>query len=324
MLYPIKFIPRLKEKVWGGKELVQAGKRVAAKQNPDKIGESWEVSGVEGDESVVVGGFLKGNNLSELTEVYMGELVGDKVYEKYGLEFPVLLKFIDACDTLSVQVHPTGQEAKERHNARGKTEVWYIVDAEPDGAIYLGFNKEVTKEEYLTAVESDKIEGLLQKMSVCKGDTFFIPAGTIHSIGKGVMIAEIEETSDITYRIYDWGRVDKEGNPRELHTEFAAQSINFEQSDNLNITKTPVPNSLEELVSCEHFTTNLINLGGTIDRDYAPWDSFVAYMCVEGEFEMSCDGEREKVSYLETILVPAEKNDVTLTGEAKILEIYIK
>ncbi len=324
MLYPLKFTPRLKEMIWGGSRLTGAGKKPQKNQNPDKIGESWEISGVDGDVSVVSNGVLRRNNLAELIEVYMGDLVGDKVFDKYGLEFPVLLKFIDSRDKLSVQVHPSDKFAEEHDSSRGKTEMWYIVDADPDGAIYLDFERKTTKEEYLSAVADGTVDRLLHKIEVKKGEAYFVPAGTVHAICSGVLIAEIQETSDVTYRIYDWGRLGKDGRPRQLHTEQAAEVINFTPRTDLDITRRPRAGESAQLVSCEHFTVNLICLDGAIEADYAPLDSFVAYMCVEGEAEIICGGERETVAALESVLIPAQANDVTLKGHAKLLEIFLK
>lgn len=324
MLYPLKFIPVLKEMMWGGERLVKVGKPVPKGLSPRHIGESWELSGMEESESVVAEGALADNTLAELTEVYMGDLVGDRVYEKYGLDFPVLMKIIDTRDRLSIQVHPTDDFAAEMHSSRGKTEMWYIIDSEPEGAIYLDLHHSLTEDEYDEAVERNTIAEHLTKRLVHKGEAFLVPAGTIHSIGGGVLLAEIQEPSNITYRIYDWGRLDRNGHPRELHTALAAEVVNLTPAKSLNITKEPVRNGAVELHSCEQFTTNLVEVDGAIELDYAPLDSFVAYMCVEGEVVIKCMGESEKLSTLETILIPAEATDVVITGKGKLLEVFVK
>lgn len=324
MLYPLKFTPVLKEAVWGGERLVCAGKRVPKGLDAKYIGESWELSGLDEGESVVASGSLADNTLTELTEVYMGELVGDRVYEKYGLEFPVLVKIIDTREGLSVQVHPSDEFAREMHSARGKTEMWYVIDAEPEGAIYLDVAHPLTEEEYDAAVEDGTIASHLKKRLVHKGESFLVPAGTIHSIGAGVLLAEIQEPSNITYRIYDWERLDRNGHPRELHTALAAEVVNLTPAESLNITKEPKLNGAVELHSCEQFTTNLIDLAGTMEMDYAPLDSFVAYLCVEGEVEVRAMGEKEPLAALQTILIPAEATDVTLSGRGKVLEVFVK
>ena len=276
MLYPLKFKPVLKDKIWGGSRLNQLfGKN----NNSDKLGESWELSGYENDESVVSNGFLEGNNLTELIEIYMGELVGDKVYDEFGLMFPLLFKLIDANENLSIQVHPGDEVAAERHNSFGKTEMWYVVAAEQGSELIIGFSKDCTSEEYLDALENDKVEDLLQRVPVKPGDVLFIPAGLVHAIGKGVVVAEIQQSSDITYRIYDYKRVDDSGNERELHTDEALDVINFSASLNPKTEYSLLENQIVPLVSCEYFTTNIIKFDQALTRNYGEIDSFVAYMC---------------------------------------------
>lgn len=324
MLYPLKFHPLLKEVLWGGNRLANAGKRVPRGVNPKEIGESWELSGIEGSESVVSEGALADNSLSELVEVYMGELVGDKNYEKYGLEFPVLLKFIDTRDRLSVQVHPSDEFARQMHATRGKSEMWYIVDAEENGAIYLDLKHPLSEEEYDNAVERGTIAEHLNRIPVRKGEAYFVPAGTVHAIDGGVFLAEIQESSDITYRIHDWNRLDLNGHPRELHTALAAEVVRLEPQEGLCITKPSVLNEAVELLSCEQFSVNLIEIDGTIETDYAPLDSFVAFMCVEGEFVVRAMGCDMHLATLETILIPAEATDVAVRGKGKLLEVFVK
>ena len=322
MFYPIKFKPRLKERLWGGTRLGS----VMGKKLPDgkKIGESWEVSGVQGDLSTVANGFLKGNNLQELIEIYMGEMVGEEVFAKYGDEFPVLIKLIDAQDVLSIQVHPDDKLAAERHNAYGKTEMWYVVDCEPDAVLYVGFNRRVTESEYLDAVAGGTVADLLNKVHVKPGDAYFIPAGTIHAIGKGLLIAEIQETSDVTYRVFDWDRVDEKGRMRELHTELALAAIDFGEPQNYDVTRKPVANTAVELESCPYFTVNVIELDGRMPNVNAARDSFTIYMCVDGEYSIERAGAAaEKVAKGETVLLPADLGAVTLAGRARLLEIYI-
>lgn len=300
MLYPLKFRERLKKLLWGS--------------------EKWEVSGVRGDLSVVADGFLKGNNLQELAEVYMGELVGDSVYAKYGDEFPILTKLIDAKMRLSVQVHPDDELAAARHGAYGKTEMWYVTGCEPGAALYLGWRREVTQREYLDAVAGGTVQELLNRVEVRPGDAYFIPAGTVHAIGEGVRIAEIQETSDITYRIYDWDRVDDKGRARELHTELALDAIDFGAPQDYNVTRAAVAGEAVLLKRCPWFTVNLVEVDGGMTRDHSELDSFVIYMALSGEFTLG--GER--VTAGETVLVPAETDSVALAGKARMLEIYIE
>jgi mannose-6-phosphate isomerase len=323
MLYPLKFAPILKDKIWGGSKLKNSYNR---QTDSDKLGESWELSGYEGDESLVTNGFLKGNNLTELIETYMGDLVGDKIFDKFGLSFPLLFKLIDANENLSIQVHPDDETAAERHNSFGKTEMWYVVEAEPDGKLIIGFKEDCTKEAYLEALADGKVEDLLQSVPVKRGDVFFIPAGQVHAIGKGVVVAEIQESSDITYRIYDYKRKDDQGNERELHTGQALDVINFKASKNPKTGYHAVLNKVTPLVSCEFFTTNMLNFDKKVVRDYAKLDSFAVYMCLEGSFTIDYPGGQESVAKGDTILIPAAINEAELTpltNEVSLLEVYV-
>ena len=328
MLYPIKFIPRLKERLWGGKELlatVKAGK--GAKIDPEKAyGESWELSAVAGDESVVANGFLKKNNIEEITEVYMGNLVGEKNYDRFGLTFPLLIKSLDCKDVLSVQVHPDDELAAERHNSYGKTEMWYVSGCEPGAALYVGFkDTSLSREDYLQALNEDRLPEIMNRVEVKVGDVFFIPAGTVHALGKGIEVVEIQQTSDITYRIYDWNRVDDAGMPRELHTALAVDAIDFTKDGNsCHIQYQKQVNKSVKMVDCPYFTTNIIALDGEKEFDYASLDSFVLYICTEGEAEVTMGEHSEKLSPYELVMIPAEADAVTLSGKATLLEVYIK
>ncbi len=305
ILYPLKFKPILKQTLWGGKKLSAKSTDPSIK---DSIGESWEISGVEDHISVVSEGLLKDNTLEELIEVYMGDLVGDQVYEKFGVEFPLLIKYIDACDNLSIQVHPDDATAKERHNAYGKTEMWYLVDADPGAELILGFQKDTDKKEYLEHLRQNTLPDLLNVEKVKKGNCFFIPAGTVHAICKGCFIAEIQQTSDITYRI-------------------ATDVIHFSAQKEHAIHYHLHENHTEELVSCNYFTTNILKFDKEIEKDYMEIDSFVIYMCLEGNFSVVYDVDQfVKVSKGETVLVPACFKNIFLIPEkeAQVLEIYIK
>jgi len=240
-LYPLKFKPLLKERIWGGDKL----KTILGKQGKcATCGESWEISAVEKNVSVVENGFLKNNNLQEIIEIYMGDLVGDKIFDKFGLEFPLLIKFIDANDDLSIQVHPNDKLAHERHQSNGKTEMWYVMDANKDSALISGFNKQISTEEYVNHLNGKTLKDILNRQPVKQGDVFFIPAGRVHAIGAGILLAEIQQTSDITYRIYDWDRVDANGKHRELHTDLALDAINYKYSEDV---KTAYENKLNSV-----------------------------------------------------------------------------
>jgi mannose-6-phosphate isomerase len=322
-LYPLKFEPELKEKVWGGNALVSRyNKKPISLPN---VGESWELSAISDNQSVISNGFLAGNNIEELIEVYMGDITGDAIYEKFGNEFPLLIKFIEAREDLSIQVHPGNALAKERHKAYGKTEMWYILESEKGSKIYTGFREGVTKEMYLNALNNGKIADLLNVESVEAGDTFFTPSGRVHAIGAGTVLVEIQQTSDVTYRIFDWNRKKSGKEQRELHTELALDAIDFNAAGKNKIKTDPELNKTENLVSCEFFNTNLIRFNKTINKEYFSIDSFVVYICIDGEFIIRWDEYSEKVTKGETVLLPAMIKKIALQpdGEATLLEIFI-
>lgn len=322
-LYPIRFKPQLKEMIWGGSTLRERfGK--AAKPGA-LIGESWEINGMTRSSSVIANGFLRNNTLEEITEVYMGDLVGDTVYEKYGNEFPLLIKFIDAHDTLSIQVHPDDRLASERHHAWGKTEMWYIIDAAPGAIIYTGFRRKITRDEYLYHLNNRKLTDLINATPVKAGDAFFIPAGMVHAIGAGILLTEIQQTSDVTYRIYDWDRVDASGIPREMHTSLALDAIDFNLVCANLIRKDPEMNHAVTLADCKYFHTNLIKFDRPVIKDYSLTDSFVIYICTQSMAVIDCDGQTEELKAGETILIPASADSVALIprGTATLLEVYI-
>ncbi|MFO7616719.1 MAG: type I phosphomannose isomerase catalytic subunit [Bacteroidales bacterium] len=324
MLYPLKFKPIYQYRLWGGNKLRDVLEKMDA---PDMTGESWEISGVEGAISVVKDGFLEGNDLQELIEVYMGDLVGDSVYDRFGLEFPLLIKLIDANQVLSVQVHPDDQLARERHDANGKTELWHTIQADPDAVLYTGFNRSLDRETYLAFLAENRIEELLNCEPVQAGDSFFIPAGRVHAAGAGILFAEIQQTSDLTYRIFDWNRLEKNGRPRALHTELALDAIDFKHYDSYRNAYEPVLNGAARIVETPHFTVNHLCFNRSIDRDYLDIDSFVVYICLEGSFLLHFGEENPVlVKKGKTILLPAIFKDVTLDAreETKVLEVYIE
>lgn len=323
-LYPLKFTPLYYDKIWGGHKLKTAlGKDFGDLPN---CGESWELSGVSGNISEVSNGFLAGNNLEELIEVYMGDLVGDKVYEKFSVEFPLLIKFIDANDDLSVQVHPNDEMAKERHQAFGKTEMWYVLQADKGSKLQVGFNGPMDKETYLKKMEQKEIMDVLNFVEVEAGDVFFMPAGRVHAIGKGIMVAEIQQTSDITYRIYDYDRKDAKGNERELHTDLAVDAIDFTYNDSYKTDYSVEKNKRTDVVKCNYFNTGILEFDATIEKDIYGLDSFVIYICVEGEYEIITEDHTEKVKMGETILVPASVHQYKLkpvSPNVKVLEVHL-
>lgn len=290
-----------------------------------KIGESWELSAVADNLSVISNGFLAGNNIEEIIEVYMGDITGDSVYEKFGNEFPLLIKFIEAREDLSIQVHPGNDLARKRHNAYGKTEMWYILESEKGTKIYTGFKDGVSKEIYTEAIKNGTLADLLNIEDVEPGDTFFTPAGRIHAIGAGTVLVEIQQTSDITYRLFDWNRKSSGKEKRELHTELAIDAIDFTSTGKSKIRKEAELNKTVNLVSCEFFNTNIIRLSSTINKEFYLIDSFVVYICIEGEFLIRWDESSERVIKGETVLLPAMIKEIKLEpiGEALLLEIFV-
>ena len=324
MLYPLKFKSIYKEKIWGGNKL-------STVLNKDidtniKTGESWELSAIQDNISVISNGFLQENNIEELIEVYMGDLVGEKVYEKFGIEFPLLFKFIDAKEKLSIQVHPNDEFAKEKHKAYGKTEMWYVIDAEKDAKLTIGFNKESDKGEFIQKIKGENIESILNTEPTFNNDTFLIPSGTIHSIGAGVLLAEIQQTSDISYRVFDYNRKDIDGNLRELHNDLAKDALNYSYEKKHRIDYDKDLNKTALITKCDYFTSNVIEFNKELEKDYYDTDSFIVYMCLEGEFYIDYQEEEKiKVSKGETVLIPAILDTVVLfpTTKCKIIETYI-
>ena len=318
-LYPIKFEPILKEKIWGGDKL----KQLFHKKRSGNIGESWEISGVDKSISIVNNGSLKGRSLHQLIEEYKGELVGEKVYDAFGNTFPLLFKFIDAEEDLSVQLHPNDILAKERHNSFGKTEMWYILDAEKDGKLVLGFNTKMNESIYKKHLRENTLSEILHSEKVKKGDSFFIQTGTVHAIGKGVVLAEIQQTSDITYRIFDYNRPGINGELRELHTDLALEAINF-NAPNAKLNYSETENAPVELYKNEYFQTNKIALTKSLKRDLSNIDSFVVYMCVEGAGNIEVNKYSEIIKKGETILIPAQTKELEIkSNAATFLEVYI-
>lgn len=322
--YPIKFEPILKEKIWGGEKLMSLLGKKSGRKN---IGESWEVSDVEGDTSVVSNGELKGKTLKELIFEFEGDLVGEKIFEKFGTKFPLLIKFIDARTPLSIQLHPHDKLARERHNSFGKTEMWYVMQADNKANLIVGFKKDVTSKEYLHHLKNKTLVDILNFDEVGKGDVYFIPTGRVHAIGAGVLLAEIQQTSDVTYRIYDWDRVDDEGNYRELHTEDAIEAIDYSSQKKNKSAYKKVENQTSIIVSCPYFTTNIFPINNKVNVNHSNKDSFVIYMCVKGEVSFIYDNNSSvSLKVGETLLIPAALKEFTINSnvQSELLEVYIK
>ena len=321
-LYPLKFKPILKSIIWGGSDISKF-KNIEPIQ--EGIGESWEISGVPGDISIIENGALAGISLKTILSEKREKLVGSEVYHKFGNKFPLLIKFIDAQDDLSIQVHPDDKLAGERHNSFGKTEMWYVVKAAPEAFLYTGFEKQITPEEYEKSIEDNSFTDSLKKHMVKEGDVFFLPAGRVHAIGAGCFIAEIQQTSNITYRIYDYNRKDAQGNSRELHTELAKDAIDFKLYDTYKTEYRKELNKPVELVTCHYFTTNLLELNEFTKRDYSQKDSFVIYMCLEGSLNLVDNkGNTLHIERGESLLIPAETNSVEISPNnyCKLLEVF--
>ena len=319
-VYPIKFNPILKEKIWGGHKL---GSVLSKDTNKDNIGESWEISDVNGNISEVNNGVYQGTNLKDLIINHEADFLGAHNFKHFGHNFPLLIKFLDAKTDLSVQVHPDNEMAKTHHDSFGKTEMWYIMDSDKDANIVLGLKDKNTNPEVLNHITSKNVETVFNREIVKKGDSFFIPAGKIHAIGAGVLAAEIQQTSDITYRVYDWDRIDDQGQKRELHTQLAEQATKqFESNGKAQYQLQP--NESTNLVNCDYFTTNILNVNRNLIKSYEHLDSFVIFMCVEGTASITAGGTTETLKMGETILLPAVTNTVVFTSDnAKLLEVYV-
>lgn len=320
MLYPLKFHPILKEKIWGGNKLhTFLGKQ----SNSKTIGESWELSDVDGDTSIVSNGTLKNKTLKELIILYGTELLGHKNKAQFGDKFPLLIKFIDAKQDLSIQLHPNDMLAAERHNSFGKTEMWHVMQADEDANLIVGFNQKITPTKYLKHLKDKTLTEILNFDNVKKGDTYFIEVGRVHAIGAGVVLAEIQQTSDITYRVYDWDRVDDQGNERELHNDLAIDAIDFNMKDDFRITYSKTKNQSNKMVSCQYFTTNYFQIDSELEKENN-FDSFVIYICVDGQAELVTTNGSETINKGETLLLPAAIKNYTLKATyAEVLEVYV-
>lgn len=317
-IYPLQFHPILKDRIWGGTKL----KSYLNKPITSEItGESWEISTVENEVSIISNGFFEGMTLNEVINKFPEEVLGKKVYKQFGKQFPLLFKYLDARDDLSIQVHPNDELAAKRHNSFGKTEMWYVMQADANAKLIVGFKEKSSPEQYLKNLENTTIVDILDIKNVNQGDVFFLETGTIHALGAGIVIAEIQQTSDITYRIYDFDRKDGNGNTRELHVDLALQAINYNMVE-AKKDYAKVPNVSNEIVNCPYFTTNFIPLNGeiTIAKNK---QSFTVYMCVAGSFELLYREKKFQYKIGDTILIPAEMIAFQIKGKASVLEIYI-
>jgi mannose-6-phosphate isomerase len=304
-MYPLKFTPIYKEKIWGS--------------------ETWTISAIEPDCSVVSNGFLAGNTLAELVEIYMGDLVGERVFDAFGLEFPLLIKFINAQDDLSVQVHPDDALANKLHYPNGKTEMWYVIDAAEDAKLNIGFKQAVTTPLLEDAIERGNLEELLNFVAVQADDVAFIPAGKVHAIGKGILLAEIQQSSDLTFRLYDYNRKDEYGNSRDLHLKQACESIHYNDTNNKLLTHSIQKNTTDNLTTNPYFVCNRLVFDQDVEKIYAGIDSFIIYICLDGSVSLHWDEGTETLSKGECLLIPACVDSVVLQPDAisKVLEVYV-
>ena len=316
----IKFEPLLKQTLWGGSKIIPFKHLDAQLEN---VGESWEISGVSGNETIVANGQYKGMSLNQLVRELKGSLVGEENYQRFGDEFPLLIKFIDACQDLSIQVHPTDEIAHRQGKSRGKTEMWYTLESAPGAQLYNGLKQQITPEQYKEMVADDTITDALARYEVKEGDVFFIPAGRIHAIGAGCFVAEIQQTSDVTYRIYDFKRKDKNGNYRELHTQLASESIDYTVLDNYRTVYEPVKNEGTQVVTCPYFTTAVYDLDEPMTLDYSELDSFVILIAVKGGGQLISEGEEMSFQMGDTVLLPATTKELKVEGTVKFLETYV-
>lgn len=321
-LYPLKFNPIFKEKIWGGDKIHTVfGMDYAPLPN---CGEAWVLSGYGEEISQVNNGFLAENQLDELIDVYMGDLVGEAVFEKYGTKFPLLIKILNSNDWLSIQVHPDDVLAKSRHNDLGKTEMWYVADAEPGAELISGFSKKMDAELYLSNLNNGTIKEIMNYEKVHKGDVYFMPAGRVHALGPGLLIFEIQQTSDLTYRIYDFDRVDDKGIPRQLHTDLALDALDFTRHESYRTEYEPAFNKTVPVIESTYFNTSLIHFDKPVIKDYSGLDSFVILQCAEGKCSIEFEGGTETLLAGEVMLIPAimERIQIIPLVETKILEIY--
>ena len=322
-LYPLKFKPIFKDKIWGGQKIrTVLGQDFSPLPN---CGEVWVLSGVENNQTQITNGFLESNNLNEVLEVYMGDLVGDNIYQKFGNEFPILIKFIDANDWLSIQVHPDDELAWKRHNSLGKSEMWYIFDAEENAELISGFSKEINKDQYQQHLKNKTLKNVMNFEKVKSGDVYYMPAGRVHALGPGILLAEIQQTSDVTYRMYDWDRIDESGMMRELHIDEALDAIDFKVYNKYKSEYTLKQNATVNLVESPNFITRLIDINKPIKKDYSELDSFVIYVCAEGSITLKYEGIEYNLSNGEAMLLPAVIDQVELfpQQESKLLEVYM-
>ena len=322
VLYPLKFNPIFKDKIWGGRKIKEV---LGMDYGPlPNCGEVWLLSGIWDEQSTIANGDFEGDEINDLVETFMGDLVGESVFDKYGEQFPLLLKIIDANDWLSVQVHPDDELAEKRGLGNGKTEMWYVMQADENAELVMGFNREMTRMDYVKVMENNTLRDVLNYEQVKSGDVFFIPAGRVHALGPDIMVAEIQQTSDTTYRIYDWDRINEAGMSRELHIPQSVEAIDFGIPDQYKTEVPDVMNKTVPVVDCQYFVTNLLQLQGEMEKDYSNLDSFVILIALEGNFSLKWENGAIFVNQGECVLIPNLIKKVSIRAEkyCKLLEVY--
>ena len=324
-LYPLKFVPILKEKIWGGERIKRVYRHDS--QTDELLGESWDVSGMEGDESEVCNGFLEGNTLPDLLEVYMGDLVGDAVYERYGNCFPMLVKLLDAKRQLSIQVHPDDDKAEQLGEMMGgKNELWYVLGADEGASVIAGFEMHITEQQCNEFLERGELDRVLHRIPVEKGDVVYIPAGCVHSIGSGCTILEIQEPSDITYRLFDFNRKDVDGSLRELHIDKSLASIDWDNWKNDKLAVEVKTGELTSIIDRPCFTVNIMEIDKPKEYELGAIDSFIVLVCTEGHVTLKWDNDYITLSDMECVLIPAEMTSLMIvpTVKSRLIEAFIK
>lgn len=322
-IYPMKFTPILLSKVWGGDKIKKTYSS-AINSELENIGEMWCLSDVEGNRTEVENGPFAENTVSELSEIFMDDLLGEKIFDKYNKDFPLLIKIIDAKDFLSVQVHPNDELANKNHGLKfGKSEIWYVLEADENAEIVLGFNKKLDAIELKKIIENGSLKEVLNFEKVNKGDIINIPAGMVHALGNGLLIAEVQQTSDITYRLYDWDRKDSNGKGRELHIEESLIALNFDLKPEIIRSVKTNENSSKTLINTPYFETNLININSKLKKDLSEFDSCVIYFAVEKDFKITFNNDELTIKQGECVLVPALTESVNLESfqSSKVIEI---
>ncbi len=311
----------MKERLWGGEKLHTLLNKPG---NATNTGESWELSGVPGDVSVVAQGTYKGKSLANLIAAYPEELLGPGVLSRFGREFPILIKFIDAQKDLSIQLHPGDELAQKRHNSFGKTEMWYIMEAEPGAELIIGFNRDTNRKAYEQALKTGQLTDLLHYEPVKEGDTFFINSGKIHAIGAGILLAEIQQSSDVTYRVYDFDRKDASGNLRELHTELALDAIDFDKREDFRVHYPSQSNLPNPMVESRYFNTTFWDLRAPETRSYPDANAFHVYLCVGGDARFTLGGNSIFIQRGETVLIPAAARELYISASnCQLLEVTL-